>query len=229
MLRRTAVAAAVLAATLALSGCASGDDGSAVERLAAAQLKLATTQAVTLSLSSSDVPSSVSGIQSATGTAVIDGALISFEGQIQGRMGGLDAVVDILAIGDDTYMKLFTPDYEPVDLAAIGAPNPTELFSPEAGIPSLLAETTGLSTGEQVREGGEVLTELNGTLSGDKIRALLQLGEDDSTFAVTYALTEDDELRKVTLRGEFWPDTESTYSMLLTDYGKVITIEAPTS
>ena len=35
-------------------------------------------------------------------------------------------------------MKLFTPDYEPVDLDELGAPNPTAFFAPDTGVASLM-------------------------------------------------------------------------------------------
>lgn len=230
MTRRLAVVVAVAAATLLMAGCTGGEEGpTAAERLAVAQDTLESTAAVTLDLSSADVPSTVSGVHAATGTAVRDGDVVSFEGNIQGKIAGAAAAVDILAIGADAYVKLFTPTYEPVDLDMLGVPNPTALFAPETGIASLMAATTDLALGEQVREGSEVLTEITGTLAGEKVRGLLLLGVADSTFAVTYALTDDDELRTATLRGNFWPDVESSYTIVLTDYGKVIDISAPTS
>ncbi len=230
MRRLTSVLAVTCVVALLATGCtADGDDGvSARERLTAAQSTLANTDAVTLELTSSDTPSNTDGVQSAKGTAVMQGTPIKFAGELQGRIGGLTATVGILVIGDDAYMKLFTPDYEPVDLAGISAPNPTNFFAPDTGIASLMAATTDVARGDQVREGTEVLTEITGSLSGDRVLALLHLGAADRTFAVNYALTDDNELRRVTLRGEFWTGTESEYSMLLTDYGKVIVIEAPT-
>ncbi len=221
--------AGALALVLVASGCSADSGASAEERLAVAQSTLENTDAVTLALTSSDLPSNADGVQSATGTAVMTGDVIKFEGELQGKIGGITATVGILAIGNDSYMKLFTPDYEPVDLAAIGAPNPTAFFAPGTGIASLMAATTDLKKGEQLREGSEILTEITGSISGDKVRGLLRLGADDRTFTVSYALTDDNELRRATLRGEFWAGTESSYSMLLTDYGKVIVIEAPSA
>lgn len=222
------------AALLALTAC-TGDAAeepeapTPQERLAEAQAAIEQAEAITIELTSTGVPGNVNGVQSATGVGVIEGDTTKFEGEFMGRVSGITANAGILAIGDDTYMKLFTPDYEPVDLADLGAPNPTGFFAPDTGIASLLAATTDLTEGGgPVRQGREVLTEIHGTLPGDKVQSLLHLGSPDTTFDVTYGLTSDNELRKATMTGEFYEGTESVYTLLLTDYGKVVPIEAPT-
>src|SRR5690606_26746405 len=101
------------------------------QRLAAAQQRIEQAEAITIDLSSTGVPGGVNGVQSATGTGVIDGDTVRFEGEFQGRVSGITANAGILAIGEDAYMKLFTPDYEPVDLSELGAPNPTAFFAPD--------------------------------------------------------------------------------------------------
>lgn len=230
MNRRAALSAWAVSIALLLVGCSAGPDvADPEERLAAAQAKVEAAEAITIDLTSTDVPSDVDGVRSATGVGVIEADLIKFEGEIQGRVGGVPASVSILAIGDETYVKLFTPEYERVDLSTLGVPNPTAFFATDTGVANLLATTTNVATGEEVREGSEVLTEIVGELSGEQVQALLHLGEAGQVFEVKYGLTDQDELRKAVLTGEFWPDTESSYSMLLTDYGNVVPIEAPTS
>lgn len=225
----------VAAALLAVAGCtgdAAQDEAAPTpaERMAAAQEKVEQAEAITLDLTSTGVPSDVNGVQSATGTGVIDGETIAFEGEFQGRVGGITANAAVLAIGEDTFMKLFTPDYEPVDLAELGAPNPTAFFAPDTGIASLIEATTDLTEGGgPVREGREVLDQFSGSLPGERVQALLHLGGPGTTFDVTYGLTSDNELRKAVLEGEFYEGTESVYTLLLTDYGSVIPIDAPTA
>ena len=47
-------------------------------------------------------------------------------------------------------------------------------------------------------------------------------------FDATYALTSDDELRQVTLTGEFYAGhPANTYTLVLTDYGTSKDITAP--
>ena len=225
--------AGVAAALLTLTGCtgdAGGDETapSPKERLAEAQQKVEQAEAITLDLTSSGVPADVNGVQSATGTGVVEGETVKFEGEFQGRVGGITANAAVLAIGEDTFMKLFTPDYEPVDLAELGAPNPTAFFAPETGIASLIEATTDLTEGGgPVREGREVLDQFTGSLPGERVEALLHLGGPGTTFDVTYGLTSNNELRKAVLEGEFYEGAQSVYTLLLTDYGTVLPIESP--
>lgn len=235
MRRRSLLSTGVLAIALAVTGCSGSSEGeeppelTAQERLDAARAKIEAVDALTINLTSTGVPEDVNGVQSAKGTGVIEGDLIKFEGEFQGRVSGITATAGILSIGDDTYMKLFTPDYEPVDLDELGAPNPTAFFAPDTGVASLMAATTEVAEGGKVREGRDILTEVTGTLPGENVEALLRLGGPGRTFDVTYGLSDDNELRKAVLEGEFWEGTTSTYTLLLTAYGTAIPIEAPTA
>jgi lipoprotein LprG len=234
-MRRLSSLAGGIALVLALAGC-SGDGSSAEaeveptaqERLAAAQEILEATDAMTVELTGTDVPTDVNGVRSATGVAVVDGDTITFAGDIEGRINGVTATVGLICIGPDAYMKLFTPDYAPVDLDELGAPNPTTFLDPETGLSGLIGATTDLAEGERTREGREILRQITGTLPGDRVEALLRLGGPDRTFDVTYGLTDENELRSAVLEGEFYDGTESTYTLLLTDYGQAIPIERPT-
>lgn len=222
--------AGIIALTMLVTACSGSAAGAPPEdRLAAAQAGVESAEAITMSLTGTDLPSGANGVKAATGSAVIDGDLIKFQGEFQGKVQGIAATVELLAIGDDTYMKLFTPDFEPVDLTTLGVPNPAGFFSPSTGFANVIAATTDVKEGKQVREGDEVLTEITGKLAGDKVHALLNLGEADQSFDVTYGLTEENELRKIVVSGEFWKGAVSTYTMLLTDYGVTVAIEAPTA
>lgn len=232
MRRLSLLSAGVLALALVVTGCGGGEEEPAAltaqERLDAARLKVEEVDALTINLTSTGVPDDVNGVQSAKGTGVIEGDLIKFEGEFQGRVSGITATAGILSIGDDTYMKLFTPDYAPIDLDELGAPNPTAFFAPDTGVASLMAATSEVTEGGKVREGRDILTEISGTLPGENVEALLRLGGPGRTFDVTYGLSDDNELRKAVLEGEFWEGTTSTYTLLLTAYGTGIPIEAPT-
>lgn len=235
MQRRHVLAAAVLAGALALSGCSGGDSSgeettpaTAAERLAQAQATLEATDALTIALTSTEVPTDVNGVRSATGVGVVDGESIRFAGEVEARITGVAATVEIISIDDDAYMKFFTPDFSPVDLEELGAPNPTSFFAPETGIASLMAATSGLVEGGRQREGREILTEITGTLPGEKVEGLLRLGGPGLAFDVAYGLTDDNELRRAVLEGEFYEGTRSTYTLLLTDYGQAVPIEVPT-
>lgn len=235
MLRRHVLASAVLAGALALSAC-SGDGAAEetatpatpAERLAAAQAALEATDALTIALTSIDVPTDVNGVRSATGVGVVDGDSIKFSGEVEARITGISATVEMISIDDDAYMKLFTPEFAPVNLEELGAPNPTSFFAPETGIGSLLAATTDLAEGGRQREGREILTEITGTLPGEKVEGLLRLGGPGLQFDVAYGLTDENELRRAVLEGEFYEGTRSVYTLVLTDYGQAVPIERPT-
>ena len=232
---RLAPAVGALVLALALSAC-SGDGAGEQddvtpgpeERLTAARERLETADAMTIRLTSTGVPTDVNGVRSATGVGVVDGDTIKFAGDIEGRISGVTATVGLICIGADAYMKLFTPDYAPVDLDELGAPNPTTFLDPDDGLSGLIGATTDVAEGERTREGREILQQITGTIPGDRVEALLRLGGPDRTFAVTYGLTDDDELRTAVLDGEFYDGTESTYTLLLTDYGQAVPIERPT-
>ena len=234
MQRRRLLASVVLAGAVALSAC-SGEGSAeteptpatAAERLAAAQEALEAADGLTVALTSVDVPTDVNGVRSATGVGVVDGESIRFAGEVEARITGVSATVEMIGIDDDAYMKLFTPDFAPVDLEALGAPNPTSFFAPETGIASLIAATTDIAEGDRQREGREILTEVTGTLPGEKIEGLLRLGGPGLEFDVACGLTDVNELRRAVLEGEFYPGTRSTYTLILTDYGQVVPIERP--
>lgn len=230
MRRRTLLSAAALALTIAATGCSGEDEPAEAtpqEQLAAAQEIFDKADAVTIALTSTGVPTDQNGVRSATGTGVIDGDTIKFAGDFEGRVAGISATVGIICIGADAYMKMFTPDYTPVDLDDLGAPNPTTFFAPETGISSLIAATSDVAAGGRLREGREILREVTGTLPGEKIEALLRLGGPGRTFDVTYGLTDTNELRTAVVKGEFFDGVESTYTLLLTDYGKSMPIDTP--
>ncbi|MFN2321196.1 MAG: LppX_LprAFG lipoprotein [Dermatophilaceae bacterium] len=234
MQRRHVLAPALLAGALALAGC-SGEDApaeettpaTAAEQLAVAQANLEATDALTITLTSTNVPTDVNGVRSATGVGVIDEASNRFAGEVEARITGITATVEIICIGEDAYMKLFTPEFAPTDLEALGAPNPTSFLDPDTGIASLMAATTDLAEGGRQREGREILREITGTLPGEKIEGLLRLGGPGLEFDVTYGLTPEDELRRAVLEGEFYEGTRSTYTLVLTDYGQAVPIEVP--
>ena len=72
-----------------------------------------------------------------------------------------------------------------------------------------------------------MLSKIDGTLPGDLVEDLFHLGDGTGTFAVSYGLTDTDELRTATLKGPFFPGVEATYLLSLTDYGAPVEITRP--
>lgn len=228
MRRRSLLAVAGLA--LVLAGCSGEEEAPerpATERLAAAKANFDAANTVALDLSSLDVPPRENGVTAAKGSGVISATEPKFAGTITGTVGGIAGTIDTIAIGDTAYLKLFTPEYEETDLDTLNAPNPATFFHPADGISALLPRTVDPRHAGQTRAGREVLSKVDGTLPGDLVEDLFHLGDGTGTFAVSYGLTDSDELRTATLKGPFFPGVEATYLLSLTDYGAPVEITRP--
>lgn len=230
-MRRRPVLALLAAATLLVAGCDGGGDEapakSPTQRLEAARAALASAGSVALDLASTDVPATENGVSAAKGQGVVDAAEPKFEGTITGTVRGVAATVDVIAVGEDAYLKLFTPDFEKFDLSTLNAPNPAGFFDPADGIAGLLPQTGSPKAGGQVRAGKEVLTQISGTLPAQRVSDLFHLGDGTGTYRVTFGLTDADQLRTATLVGPFFEGGDSTYTLTLTDYGKPVEITRP--
>lgn len=228
-------AASALAATVltlvSLSACSddspSGGGGDPQAALDEAKQTLDETSGVHLTLSTDDLPDGVTGLVAADGVGTHAPA---FEGTISVVLAGQEFEVPVVAVDGAVHVQLpLTVGYQEIDPAEYGAPDPAELVSPDTGFSTLLTETTDLEEGESVRGGednSEVLTEYTGTVSGDVVKNIIPTASGD--FDAVYTITDDGELREVTLTGVFYEDSESmTYSVTFDDYGTEKDITAP--
>ena len=220
-----------LGVVLALAGC-SGDAAEApqqspTQQLTAAKQAFDAAKTVQLDLSSRDVPPRENGVTAAKGAGVISLTEPKFQGTITGTIKGLAGTIEVIAIGETAYLKFFTPDYKKTDLDTLNAPNPAMFFDPATGISALLPQTADPKDDGQTRSGQEVLTKISGTLPGSSIEDLFHLGDGTGTFAVSYGITDSDQLRTATLKGPFFPGVEATYVLVLTDYGAPVEITRP--
>ncbi len=231
MPRRTGpIAVAVVAAALALAGCTEtgvADTSPPAERLEDAQAALDAAGSVTLDLSSRDVPLRENGVTAAQGQGVVSEEEPKFRGSITGTIGGVAGTVEVVAIGETTWIKFFTPEFEEADLEDLGAPNPAMFFHPGDGISSMLTATQDPVAGDDAREGSEVLATISGTLPGATVESVLDLGDGTGTYDVVYGLTENDQLRTATLTGPFFDGATSTYTLVISDYGSPVEIGRP--
>ena len=229
-MRRLPALLATAGLLVALTGC-SGEDADAqvppAEQLTAAKVAFDAAKTVQLDLSSRDVPPRENGVTAAKGAGVIDPVEPKFQGTITGTVDSIAATIDVIAIGETAYLKLFTPEYEETDLATLNAPNPALFFDPATGISSLLTQTTDATAAGQTRSGQDVLDRIDGSLPGAPIEELFHLGDGTGTYAVSYGLTDAGELRTATLTGPFFPGVEATYLLTLTDYGAPVEITRP--
>ena len=225
----TALAAGVLLVTA--TAC-SGDDSSASDTppedvLAAAKTTLDETSGVNLTLRTDNLPDGVTGVEEAEGIATHAPA---FEGTITVNLLGQAVEVPVVAVDGTVYAELpFTSGFQDVEPGDYGAPDPAQLMNPDAGLSTLLSETSDLERGDSVRGGDdntEVLTEYSGTVPGDVMQNVIPTASGD--FDVVYTITDDDELRTARLTGVFYEDSEPmSYTVTFEDYGTEKDITAP--
>lgn len=225
------LAGAAAGAALLLAGCSGGDapppEQSPTEQLAAAKAAFDAAKTVQLDLTSREVPPRVNGVTRAEGAGVIDPTTPKFEGTITGSIKGVAGTIDVIAIGESTYLKFFTPDYVETDFDTINAPNPAMFFDPATGISALLPQTANPTADGKTRAGAEVLDKISGTLPGSTVEDLFHLGDGTGTYAVSYGITDADQLRTASLTGPFFPGVQATYVVTLTDYGAPVEITSP--
>ncbi len=233
MRRRLVLAAAVVCLPVGVAACGGDEEAEPTADPAAALAKaksvLDGAKGVGLDLKSSiDIPQGNSGVSAAKGTGIIDATTPKFKGTVSAVVNGTPATVDMVAIGEKTWMSLFTPKLMPVDLEDLGAPNPGKLFTPDTGLSSLLTKATGPALGKEERFGKEVLQTYTAKIPGNVIQDLLRLGDAASTFDANFGiLPATGELRQAKVTGTFYQGVSSTYTVILTDYGKTIDIQQP--
>jgi lipoprotein LprG len=224
--------AAALVASLLVAGCSGDQPGAQArqqtpgERLSSARAQLEKSPSVSFTLESEKLPGKAVGVSGAKGTGRFDPP--SFQCTLNATVNGVSGSVDVIAVEDDVYMKFFTPDYNRIDPAEYGAPNPAALFDTETGITSLVGKTQGLAAGERTRDGADVVDTLSGTLPGSAVADLLVIGDRAGTYDVRYGITvPGGELRTVVLEGPFWPGTTSTYTLRLKPLESAAAITRP--
>ncbi len=196
------------------------------ERLAAAKSTLDAATSVHLKLASANVPQGASGVVSADGWGKHPPA---FKGTFTLTLKGVSADAQVTSVGGQVWAKLpLVPGTNKIDPKTFGVPDPATLFSPDAGLTTLLTATTAPTAGSDVRQGSEVLKTITGSLPGSAVADLFLVGDRNATFATTYGLTDAQQLRQVSIVGPFFgPGTSSTYTLTLDQYGAPVTIETP--
>lgn len=227
MRRRTLLALVPVA--LLLPGCSAFQDATPpAEAQKTAQERFDNAGALHIELQSSGLPKGRDGVSKASGDGVVSADRPAFTGEISGVIQGSPAGIELIAVGEKTWMSFFTKDFNPIDMSTLGAPNPAEFFRPGTGIGQLITETDGLTAGEQAREGKVVLQEYTGTLPAASVQRLFLLGKDADTFDVTYGIEPDSgEVRRAEIVGEFYKGHTMTFTVNLSDYGKSVTVDEP--
>lgn len=230
MRRRSVLAAVPLVLTLT-AGCSAFEEATPPkEALDTARTTYVDSGTVAFDLKSSAIPKGRNGVSAANGSGIVDTTAPKFQGQVTGVIDGASAGVEIIAIDDKTWMSFFTKDFNPVDMKDLGAPNPAEFFRTGSGVDQILEHTEGATAGEKTRDGDTVLQEYTGTVPAADIERLFGLAEGGEDFDVTYGIEPDSgELRQVEITGDFYKESETTYTLELSDYGKDVEITKPSS
>lgn len=232
LVRKRLIALALAAAltTLALSGC-SGDDKPKAEdktlapRLANAKAALDGAETIDVDLSTESIPDGVTGLLSAKGTGNHSPA---FKGTVKVVVGGSTIDADITAVDDEVFAKIGFLPLAPIDPADYEAPDPASLIDSTGGISDLLISSKSLVDGGQSRDGETVLSAIKGKLSGKVVKTLVPSADATKSFTVAYRLTDDDELRDVSINGPFYPDSgDITYSVKVATSDTPVTITKP--
>lgn len=217
---------------LELAACSGGDDEGGGDdgvdpatRLAAARAVIDDAESLQFTIGTDDFPSGTTGLVDAEGVGTHAPA---FEGSVTASVSGVSTGADVISVDGSTYLKILTPFYTEQDPARYGAPDPADLMSTETGVSSLLTSTEDLVTGDQVRDGEDVLTRIEGTLAGTTVARVIPTASDTGVFEVSYDLDDDDVLRTATLSGPFYPDTDDvTYTLTIDASDEPVDIEAP--
>ena len=228
-MQRRSLLAAVPLALLLTSGCSAFEDAvPPQEAIDTAEAAFVDAGSVAFDLKQSAIPKGRNGVSAANGNGVIDKDTPKFRGQVTGVINGNSAGVEIIAVDDETWMSFFTKDFNPVNMADLGAPNPAEFFRTGSGVDSILASTTDLKEGEAVRNGDTVLQEYTGVVPAEEVVRLFGLGESETEFDVEYGIEpESGQVRSVVIAGNFYEEKETTFTLEITDYGKAVDITAP--
>lgn len=234
-MRNAAITSFVLVTVLGLSGCSGGGDdkdspadtSQLQSRLDAARTTIDDAESITISLSTPEIPTGVSGLLSAKGQGNHSPA---FKGKVTVVTGGTSLGADVIAVDGDVLAKTsFSPVYLSIDPATLKAPDPAALFDKTTGITQILSKTDELTGGGKSRDGSDVLTTIEGTLPGSLVQTIIPSADRGSIFQVTYRLDDDDVLRDATLTGPFYPTGgDITYTVKLTASDTPVEIEAPT-
>ncbi len=193
------------------------------ERLTAAKKSFDAAKYIGFTMSTDALPDGIDGLLSAKGTGTHAPA---FMGEVRVHTA-IDITAPVIAVDGKVYAKLPFSPYGEIDPATYGAPDPAQLMDIGSGISALFPQTQDAQAGSSTRDGSVVLTEIDGTLPGEAVKAVFpSAGTED--FPVTYTLTDDNVLKRVRVTGPFYGDAGNvTYTIDLDLNADAVDIQAP--
>lgn len=226
--RKRSLAAALAAPLLLVSACSGGDDEPTTPEdvLAEAKTQLDETSGVTLGLTAGELPQGVDALVEATGVGTHAPA---FEGDIKVSVNNLSLDAPVIAVEGQVFAKLpFTSEYNEVDPANYGAPDPATLMDPDTGLSAWLTALEGVEEGDETRDGNRVLTTYTGTLPGTAVAEVIPSATPKADFDATFSIDDDGRLAIAEVAGPFYGDVgDVEYTVDVSDYGTDKEITAP--
>jgi lipoprotein LprG len=225
-LRRIAVVATT--SLLLLSGCGTPAIN-ATDQLHKTKTVLDGTRSFHFTLSSADVSGSGPLLTGGRGDMLRPA---SMSGTLQVSIYGLAISVPVVSVGGTFSVKLPTsPAFVAANPADYGFADPATLIDPNHGLSSLLLSCRSPRVQSDDRYNGEALHEIACTLPGKAVAALLTSADSSKDVAATFGIdTTTSQLRRVVLTGPFVTvGKDSTYTLILANYGENVSITPPPS
>ena len=155
-----------------------------------------------------------------------------FRGTLTVVQSGFNVTVHIISAGGYFYVQLpFTSSFQPTDPSKYGFGNPATLLDPNLGLSTLLTSATSASMASRDRLNGEELYEVDVSLPGDKVAALLTSADKTQPVSGVIGVDVDThQIRRVVLTGPFFTaGQKSTFTLVLDKYGENVSITPPPS
>jgi lipoprotein LprG len=154
----------------------------------------------------------------------------SMAGVLQVSIFGLALSVPVVSVGGTFSVKLPTSSsFSSANPADYGFADPAKLIDPHAGLSSLLLDCQSPQLESDDRYNGESLHEIGCSLPGTAVAALLTSADPSKSVASTFGIdTSTNQLRRVVLTGPFISkSTDTTYTLVLTNYGENVSVTPP--
>jgi hypothetical protein len=186
-----------------------------------------TTSSLHLKVSSSEATGPGPLLLSADGDAVRpDG----FRGTVQVRDHDVPVGLKVLAVGGRFYVEIpLVGGFQQLDPAKYGFGDPGALLDPHRGLSSLIDVARDIHLGTADRYQGEELEEVQITLPGDRVAALLVSADPSQSVSATVGITRNGhQVRRVVMRGPFFEaHHQGTYTIVMDRYGDNVRITPP--
>jgi lipoprotein LprG len=153
----------------------------------------------------------------------------SFTGSLEVEYGGLVVGVQVVSVNGSFYVHLPTSSgFQITNPADYGFGDPSQLMNPSTGLSALLLHCASPSLQSDDRLNGEQLHEVSCTLPGSYIKSLLTDAEPSQTVSATFGISVDSgQLRRVVLTGPFYSSHDTTFTLVLDNYGENVTVTPP--